>query len=73
MDRAALTTAAEMTGGKFYTIDDTDQIVANLPTGRRVPIENLPPIPLWNQWWLLSLFLGCVITEWVLRKRKGML
>ncbi|MEX0641362.1 MAG: vWA domain-containing protein [Pirellulales bacterium] len=73
MDRAALTAAAETTHGKFYTIDDTDRLLNDLPAGRRVPIENLPPIPLWNRWWLLSLFLACITTEWVLRKRKGML
>jgi hypothetical protein len=38
-----------------------------------VPIESLPPKVLWNQWWLLSAFLGLLVTEWVLRKRKGML
>jgi hypothetical protein len=44
-----------------------------LPTGRRVPLENLPPLPLWNRWWLLALFLACITGEWFLRKRKGML
>ena len=73
MDRAALTAAAETTHGKFYTIADADRLLDELPTGRRVPIENLPPIPIWNRWWLLSLFLACITTEWVLRKRKGML
>ncbi len=73
MDRAALTAAAETTHGRFYTIADADRLLDELPTGRRVPIENLPPIPIWNRWWLLSLFLACVTAEWVLRKRKGML
>jgi hypothetical protein len=73
MDRAALTAAAETTHGKFYTIADADRLLEELPTGRRVPIENLPPIPIWNRWWLLLSFLACVTTEWVLRKRKGML
>ena len=73
MDRAALTAAAETTHGKFYTIADADHLIEELPAGRRVPIENLPPIPIWNRWWLLSLFLACITTEWVLRKRKGML
>jgi hypothetical protein len=73
MDAAALGEAAETTRGKFYTIADADQLLADLPTGRRVPIENLPPISLWNRWWLLATFVGCLTTEWILRKRKGML
>lgn len=73
MDRGALIAATETTHGKFYTIDDVDRLTEDLPSGRRVPIENLPPLPLWNRWWLLSLFLVCITAEWVLRKRKGML
>ena len=73
MDAAALSAAAETTRGKFYTVADADKLLAGLPAGRRVPIQNLPPIPIWNRWWLLSAFLGCITAEWILRKRKGML
>jgi hypothetical protein len=47
--------------------------VDDLPAGRRVPIQNLPPIPIWNRWWVLAAFLSCITGEWILRKRKGML
>jgi hypothetical protein len=73
MDTAVLTAAAEITHGKFYTIANADRLLFDLPAGRRVPIENLPPISLWNRWWLLAAFFGCITTEWILRKRKGML
>ncbi len=73
MDAAALRAAAETTRGKFYTFADADQLLAGLPPGHRVPIENLPPIPIWNRWWLLLAFLSCLTTEWILRKRKGMM
>jgi hypothetical protein len=73
MDAAALAAAAEATHGKFFTIADAGGLLADLPTGRRVPIENLPPIPIWNRWWLLLAFLTCLTTEWILRKRKGMM
>jgi hypothetical protein len=73
MDRAALTTAAETTHGKFYTIQDALRLVDELPRGRRVPIESLAPIEIWNRWWLLAPFLGLVIAEWILRRRNGML
>jgi hypothetical protein len=48
-------------------------LLDDLPPGRQVPVESLPPLPLWNQWPLLLLFLVLLVTEWVLRKRKGML
>jgi hypothetical protein len=73
MDSATLAAAAETTRGKFFTIADVDRLLEELPDDRRVPLENLPPIPLWNRWWLLAAFLTCITSEWILRKRKGML
>jgi hypothetical protein len=73
MDRAALTSAAAATRGVFYTFTEAHRLWDELPAGRRVPIENLPPIAIWNRWWLLSLFVACLSLEWILRKRKGML
>jgi hypothetical protein len=73
MDRAALTAAAATTHGKFYTMADAEQLISDLPAGRPVPIESLPAVPLWNQPSVLALLLAMVITEWVLRRRVGML
>jgi hypothetical protein len=64
--------AAEATGGHFYTFDSAGRLLDDLPPGRQVPIESLPPLPLWNRWPVLALFLGLLIAEWILRKRKGM-
>jgi len=73
MDRAALAAAAEATHGEFYTMADADRLADELPRGRRVPLESLPPLEIWNRWWLLAALVGLVTTEWILRKRKGML
>jgi von Willebrand factor type A domain len=73
MDAKAMSAAADVTRGKFFTISDADKLLDSLPRGRRVPIQNLPSIPIWNRWWLLAAFLSCITTEWILRKRKGML
>ena len=73
MDVAELARAAEKTRGKFYRIQTASNLLNDLPDGRQVPFESLPPEVLWNQWWVLSLFLGLLITEWILRKRKGLL
>jgi hypothetical protein len=72
MDAAELKRAAQTTKGHFYTVETADQLLRDLPKGRQVPVEALPPIPLWNAWPLLALFLGLLIAEWILRKSGGM-
>ncbi len=73
MDAGELKRAAEETRGRFYRIAEVDQILDDLPPGHQVPIESLPPEVLWNRWWLLLAFLALAVSEWMLRKRKGML
>jgi hypothetical protein len=73
MDAAELNRAAEETRGRFYRPLDAGKIADGLPPGRQVPIESLPPKVLWNQSWLLAIFLALLAGEWILRKRKGML
>jgi hypothetical protein len=73
MDSGELKRAAEDTRGRFYRITDVERLLDELPPGHQVPIETLPPEILWNRWWLLAAFLGLVVSEWILRKRKGML
>ncbi len=72
MNQAELQRAASITGGKFYTPTDLSTLLADLPKPQKVPLDTDPPIPLWNTWPLLALFLGILTLEWVLRKRKQM-
>jgi hypothetical protein len=72
MDAAEMQQAAQETKGRFYTFATADHLSADLPEGRQVPIESLPPLPLWNKWPVLLLFLTLLIGEWLLRKRWGM-
>ncbi len=73
MDVGELKRAADETRGRFFYINQVERLLDELPSGRQVPIETLPPESLWNKWWLLTAFLGLIVTEWILRKRKGML
>ena len=73
MDAGELKLAADETRGRFYRIGEVDRLPGDLPLGHQVPIETLPPEVLWNRWWLLAAFLGLIASEWILRKRKGML
>jgi hypothetical protein len=73
VDSVELQRAASETKGKYFTLATVMDLVHSLPKGQQVPIESLPPIVLWNQWPLLALLLGLLLTEWILRKRVGML
>ena len=72
MNEPELIRAASVSNGAFYTPADTSAFLTNLPKPQKVPLDTDPPIPLWNTWPVLALFLTVLVTEWVLRKRKQM-
>jgi hypothetical protein len=73
MDAAELSEAAKTSVGKFYTFAEAGRLLRDLPRGRQVRIESLPPQPIWNAPLLAGLFIGLIAAEWLLRKRVGML
>jgi hypothetical protein len=72
MNQAELRRAATLTGGRFYTPASVSKLLGDLPQAQKVPLDTDPPIPLWNTWPVLGLFLVLLTAEWVLRKRKQM-
>ena len=44
--------------GKFYTPESSDSLLKDLPKPAKVPLDTDPPIPLWNTWPVLALFLA---------------
>ncbi|MGO9598031.1 MAG: VWA domain-containing protein [Isosphaeraceae bacterium] len=72
MNEPELIRVAEATGGKFYTPLEADSLLADLPKPSKVPLDTDPPIPLWNNWPVLGLFLALITLEWILRKRRQM-
>lgn len=72
-DIADLTAATRAGGGKLYRADDAGDLVDDLPAGRHAPTTRLPDVPLWNSWPVPILFLALLASEWILRKRHGML
>ena len=72
MNEPELRSAAAASGGKFFTPETAEALLASLPKPQKVPLDTDPPIPLWNTWPVLALFLGVVTAEWILRKRKQM-
>ncbi|MFI5459267.1 MAG: VWA domain-containing protein [Isosphaerales bacterium] len=72
MNGPELIRAAESTGGKYYTPLTADALLKDLPKPSPVPLDTDPPIPLWNTWPVLTLFLVLITVEWVFRKRNQM-
>jgi hypothetical protein len=72
MNGPELIRAAEATGGKFYTPLTAETLLKDMPKPSPVPLDTDPPIPLWNTWPVLSLFLVLITLEWIFRKRNQM-
>jgi hypothetical protein len=73
MDESGLKQVADRTGGLFHTFVTADQLGRQIPSGRKIPLDTDPPIPLWNTWPVLLVFISLLAMEWILRKRKRML
>ncbi len=58
--------------GRFYAPLDAGSLLKDLPPPAKIPLEIDPPIPLWNTWPVLTLFLILITAEWVFRKRRQM-
>lgn len=73
MKGAELQAAAKASDGLFYRVHDAGKLLAALPPGRHVRVESLPPEPLWNLPWLPIAFVGLLASEWLLRKKFGLI
>jgi hypothetical protein len=68
-DVGEMTQAAQLTGGKTYTLMTTERLADDIPAGLPVPLETNKDIPLWKHWLTLALFAALLCAEWILRKR----
>lgn len=62
---------AQMTGGQVIpptAISEVLQLVSFTPEVN----ETIQRTPLWNRWSNLFIVLGCLFTEWIVRKAKGL-
>jgi len=62
---------ARETGGEVVAADRLDRFVRDLPN-RRIPITEPSIEPLWHQWTVFLLAIGCLVGEWGIRRWKGM-
>jgi hypothetical protein len=73
MRAADLQAAAKASDGQFFRLPQADRLLASLPPGRHVRVESMPPEPLWNLPLLPILFVSLLASEWLLRKRFGLI
>ncbi len=74
--RADITTMqslARISRGKSYRPHEFEKMLQELPRGSRNRLGTLPPIPLWNSWWIAVAFVLLITAEWLLRRKYRML
>jgi hypothetical protein len=70
-NRALLENLAKKTGGEIVAMADLDAFVKKLPE-RRSPVMETWSKPLWHTPVVLLFALACFVTEWGIRRWKGM-
>ncbi len=61
---------ADWTGGTVADLANADSVLANFGP-KSTFLRERWTVPLWNRWPVISLFLGGLSLEWLLRKRNG--
>ncbi|MDB6067516.1 MAG: hypothetical protein JWR26_3724 [Pedosphaera sp.] len=70
-NRALMESIAKQTGGQVIAADRLNEFAASLPN-RRAPISESWSFPLWHRSAVFLFALACFITEWGLRRWRGM-
>lgn len=70
-NRALLEQVSEITGGQVVPPTAIAEVLQLASLSPEVN-ESVQRTPLWNRWSNLWIVLGCLVTEWIVRKRKGL-
>lgn len=76
MEQTILKAIADGSGGKFYNVENVDNIqddILKLPTFKEKPLTKRSDLALWNYPWLMAISLFLFSIEWLIRKRSGLL
>jgi hypothetical protein len=73
MDRQELQAAASISGGRSYTLEDSDKLLAELPWGKEVSRGPVQELSLWDHPLIWGLALALLASEWIARRWRGML
>lgn len=70
-NRDLLERIARETGGEVIRSERLDRFVASLPN-RQIPVTETRTYPVWHTWFVFGLAIGLLVTEWGLRRWKGL-
>ncbi|MEX2317873.1 MAG: carboxypeptidase-like regulatory domain-containing protein [Pirellulales bacterium] len=70
-NRALLEQLAQMTGGQVIPPTAIGEVL-QLNSFTPEVVERTHSTPLWNRWSNMLIVLGCLFTEWIVRKAKGL-
>jgi hypothetical protein len=73
LNKPLLTDLAGLSGGKYFDVNELDQLVAAIPDKTEIVETRTKPIPLWDVRGMLVALIGLLCTEWLLRKRFKLL
>ncbi len=70
-DRDFLNRAAEITGGTVAEINELSSLLSSFGAPKEILTERRN-VTLWDKWPILFGFLGLITTEWIIRRRSGL-
>jgi hypothetical protein len=65
-------TAQTVTGGAGLKPDELNVRINRLRQNRFGALTRIQIVTLWDNWWLLLLFVALLSTEWFFRKKVGL-
>jgi hypothetical protein len=71
VNRPLLDNIASQTGGEVLALDGLESFVTSLPN-RKIPVTESWTYPLWHQWHVFLIAIGCLVGEWGLRRWRGL-
>ena len=71
VNKRFLTSVAETTGGRVVSIEELDSFVDDLSRSD-APLVEVWSWPIWHQWWIFGIAVGCFVTDWTIRRRNGL-
>ncbi len=69
--RQELESAARLAGGKYFALEDWDELWQALPRPATNQVTNGDRAPVWNHGWLAAVVVGLLTMEWWCRRRWG--
>ena len=63
---------SSMSGGTSLKPEEIGSLLERLKQTKFSALTRIQVIPLWDNWWLLIVFVGLMTGEWYLRKKQGL-